>query len=608
MPIFGFLGPLLSAEYIPELLRFGACFAGFPESATQTSPGPVPIACFGNDIAVTGTVAVAVTGGPFWLSDHTTTCGRSTCAVDILSAYRESGSRFLTRLSGRYSLAIADSEARRVILAVDSMGIEPLAYAACGRGIVFSSSAEAVARSPAIRAGVSAQAVFDYLVHHIVPAPDTIFQGVHKLRAGTHLIWEDGRGRTARHWIPHFRDQSQESFDLLKSDLNASLRRAVADCEPDERTGAFLSGGLDSSTVAGVLSEIDTRPARTFTIGFGYPDYDELEYARIANRRYRCEGHEYVIRGADIAATFPEIARAYDEPFGNSSALPVYYCARTAREAGVSRLLAGDGGDELFAGNSRYAEQMVFERYKLAPQFLRERLLEPILQRLPDSLAPRFVARVRGYVDKANVPLPLRLESWNFIRQLGTAEIIDPDFMAGIDLELPWARMQELWDAAPTRSVLQRMLFYDWQYTLADNDLRKVETMSALAGVTVAYPMLHPDVVELSTRVPPRMLMPGNRLRDFYKRAMTDFLPEQIIQKKKHGFGLPFGLWLQESKPLRDLIYGNLSNLRSRRVIRPEFLDRILTLHGETDARYYGVFIWVLAMLEQWFQEHQLAP
>jgi asparagine synthase (glutamine-hydrolysing) len=147
-------------------------------------------------------------------------------------------------------------------------------------------------------------------------------------------------------------------------------------------------------------------------------------------------------------------------------------------------------------------------------------------------------------------------------------------------------------------------LFYDWQYTLSDNDLRKVESMTALAGVRVSYPMLHADVIDLSLRVPPDVMMPGMRLRDFYKRAMTGWLPDEIIHKKKHGFGLPFGLWLQDSPQLRELIAANLSSLRGRRLIRPEFIDRLIKLHGSEDASFYGVFVWVLAMLEQWLQEH----
>jgi asparagine synthase (glutamine-hydrolysing) len=235
-------------------------------------------------------------------------------------------------------------------------------------------------------------------------------------------------------------------------------------------------------------------------------------------------------------------------------------------------------------------------------------VLEPVVTHWPARLNVWLVRKARGYIEKANVPLPARLETWNFLLRKGTAEVLHSDFRSVADERDTFRKMQELWDTTPSDHTLHRMLFYDWQNTLADNDLRKVETMCDLAGVRVSYPMLHPDVVAMSLKVPPDMMMPGRRLRDFYKRATTGFLPDEIIHKKKHGFGLPFGLWLQQTPRLREQIDGNLSALRQRRVIRPEFIDRLLHLHGQEDAGYYGVFIWVLAMLEQWFQEHDVSP
>jgi asparagine synthase (glutamine-hydrolysing) len=443
---------------------------------------------------------------------------------------------------------------------------------------------------------------------HMVPAPGTIFAGVRKLRPGYYVTCENGALQERRYWQERFDETACGDFQSLRDGLHAALRTAVRDCRPGQTSGAFLSGGLDSSTVVGVLSETTPPPARTFSIGFGYPDYDELSYARIANARFGCEGHEYVVTGHDIADGFSVIARSYDEPFGNSSALPVYFCARLARECGVDHLLAGDGGDELFAGNSRYAEQAVFERYQRIPLLLRRFLLEPALRSWPLAASFGLVRKGRGYVEKANVPLPLRLEAWNFLHRTGANAILHPDFLMRVDEDATLAGMQELWDSAPGESALNRMLHYDWQYTLSDNDLRKVETMSKLAGVRVSYPMLHPDIVGLSMRVPPGMKMPGTLLRHFYKEAMAGYLPDEIIQKKKQGFGLPFGLWLKETPELRSQIDEALLSLRSREIVRADFIDRLLHLHGQEDAKYYGVFIWVLAMLEQWFREHGLSP
>jgi asparagine synthase (glutamine-hydrolysing) len=284
--------------------------------------------------------------------------------------------------------------------------------------------------------------------------------------------------------------------------------------------------------------------------------------------------------------------------------MPLYYCARLARESGMDHLLAGDGGDELFAGNSRYARQNVFARYERVPAALRKRLVEPLLAAL-QPLRLRPLSRASAFIGRANVPLPERLEIWNLLYRVGANEVLHPEFAASIDPGAPLAGMQEVWDESPGSSQLDHLLYYDWQYTLADSDLRKVETMSSLAGIRVSYPMLHPDLIDLSLRVPPELKMPDTKLRHFYKEATRGFLPEEIIRKKKHGFGLPFGLWLHDSPRLHDLVMTNLSDLRRRNIVQPAFLDRLLHLHGSDDASYHGVFVWVLAMLEQWLAEHR---
>jgi asparagine synthase (glutamine-hydrolysing) len=607
MALFGFLGPLLDTSTLDAMRLHGEKFCGRVEPQVSRRHTDFCAACWAPRFAEDARAFVAVQGEPLWFDDST--CEHSVAEpAAILEAYRRSGSDLLTSLRGRFALAIVDGEARRALLAIDPIGIERLTYAVRDQQLVFSVSAHAVASSPNVNAPVSNQALFDYMLLHVVPGPDTAFTGVRKLRAGTCLSFADGRVDVQRYWQPRFNEHAHASFSTLRDELKASLQEGVRSCRPDERTGAFLSGGLDSSSVAGVLSQVGPRPARTFSIGFGYPQYDELPYARIANARFGCEGHEYIVTGNDIADIFPRIGQTFDEPFGNSSALPVYCCARFAAENGIEHLLAGDGGDELFAGNSRYAEQLIFEHYLKVPAILRRALIEPVITHWPDPLAFWPIRKARGYVQKANTPLPRRLESWNVIYRSGPAEFLHPDFLGSVDPHAPLARMDEVWRSAPCQSTLNRMLYYDWQYTLADNDLRKVEAMSALARVRVSYPMLHPSVIAMSLRIPPQLKMPGTKLRHFYKRAMCDFLPQEIIHKKKHGFGLPFGLWLTQSAALRELIFGNLANLRARRIVRGQFLDRLLDLHGSDDASYYGVFLWVLAMLEQWLHDHALQP
>jgi len=607
MALFGFLAGSSRARF-QEFAAYGEAQAqsGGLSGAGARLDAANACACWAPALANENGVTVLVSGSPSL--DGVAAATDATAATAILQGYRRLGDRIVDSLSGRFALAILEPERSRALLAVDPMGIERVTFWHSGNSLVFGSSAESVARFPLLNARLNHQALFDYLLLHMVPAPDTVFAGVSKLRAGTCAIFENDNVRVQRYWHPQFTTSRGDSFETLKQALHASLRSAVRAAHPDASTGAFLSGGLDSSSVAGVLSEVAPVAAQTFSIGFTYPQYDERSYARIANAHFGCRGHEYVVQGTDIVETFAQIARVYDEPFGNSSALPVYYCARLARDHGVSHLLAGDGGDELFAGNSRYAEHQIFERYHLLPAFLRQRLLEPLITCWPDALLLGPLRKARGYLAKANTPLPTRLEAYNVVTELGPAQFLHPDFLPTVDPRLPFRRMHEVWDAAGTANTVQRMLFYDWQYTLADNDLRKVESMTALAGVRVSYPMLHPDVVSMSLRVPPQIMMPGRQLRHFYKRATQGWLPQQIIDKKKHGFGLPFGLWLQDCPPLSELIFGNLAALRARRVVHPQVIERLLHLHRSEDASHYGVFLWVLAMLEQWFQEHRTAP
>jgi asparagine synthase (glutamine-hydrolysing) len=284
--------------------------------------------------------------------------------------------------------------------------------------------------------------------------------------------------------------------------------------------------------------------------------------------------------------------------------VPTYFCARLARAHGVSRLLAGDGGDELFGGNERYAKQKVFEHYWRIPAALRKSVVDPIALRLPQSVWP--LRKMRSYVEQARVRMPKRLHTWNFLYRHPAATVFEADFLAAVDTTHLFDNMQTLYDAAPTDDLVDRMLYFDWQLTLADNDLRKVNRMCQLADIEVLYPMLDDRVVAVSTQLPPQWKVRGQQLRWFYKRAMGDFLPRQIIAKTKHGFGLPFGQWLKESKPLQGVVYASVALLREQRIVRRDFLDTLIRDHRDGHAGFYGYMIWMLVTLGHWLDSRRL--
>lgn len=528
-------------------------------------------------------------------------------AQALLQGYRRHGADLTAVAGGRFALVVWDGARRTGLIACDRFCQVPLYWARTGDGdLVFAPTATAVRDLLGQPAGLSTQAIFHYLYFHMVPGPGTVFEGVDKLQAAHALVLGDGNAQARRYWAPDFREHADESFAAAAEEMLGLLASSTARLAAGADSGAFLSGGLDSSTVAGLLARHRPHP-HTYSIGFDAAGYDEIGFAQIASRHFDTEFHSYYVTPQDVLAELPRIAGAYDEPFGNSSALPAYFCARLAAADGRTRLLAGDGGDELFAGNERYAKQAVFERYGLLPGWTRRRILEPMLDDvLPDGLP--LIDKARSYVRQAKVPLPDRLQTYNHLNRFGIHDVVSDELWDTVDRELPLHLDRELYHAPRNASQLNRMLYLDWHHTLADNDLRKVNRMCQLAGIEVEYPMLDDRLVEFSTRLSSHRKMRHNRLRDFYKRAVKGFLPEPIINKSKHGFGLPFGVWMAEDPGLQALAADNLARMRRRRYIRPAFIDGIVRLHREQHAGYYGEFIWVLIMLELWLTAQGYEP
>ena len=526
-------------------------------------------------------------------------------AAALLAAYQRSGKECLTHLHGTFVLAVLEPANSTALLAIDRMGVNRLCFASKSDGLVFGSTADSVTEHPAIGRTLSDQGIFNYLFCHMVPAPGSIYAGVTKLLPAEYALFQRGTLTRGFYWEARWEDGGNADFAARATEFKHLLREAVSSATAPDRIGAFLSGGTDSSTVTGLLTETSGRPAETFSIGFEAEGFDEIEYARVAGCRFGTHPHEYYVTPDDVVRAIPLIAAAYDEPFGNASAVPTYFCALKAKEAGIDIMLAGDGGDEIFGGNARYAKQKIFELYWRIPQALRGGLIEPALLNLPGADHVALLRKAQSYVRQARIPLPDRLESYNFLHSHQLDEIFTPDFLAGIESGQPIALMREPYFRTRSASTINRMLHLDWKQTLADNDLRKVNHMAEQAGVEVRYPLLDERLVEFASLLPPSYKVRGNYLRWFFKQALKDFLPAEIITKSKHGFGLPFGLWMQQHQPLRDLAYDSLASFRQRGHIKPAYLDHLVELHRSEHASYYGVMIWVIMMLEQWLQLHE---
>jgi asparagine synthase (glutamine-hydrolysing) len=552
---------------------------------------------------------VALCGRPWF--DSGTDLGEETVAERFAQLWLARGPQACRALSGAFALAVIDTLGGQVCLAVDRCGSLPLLYQRTPHGLLFGSSAAALQAHPDAARELDPQALFHYLYFHMIPAPRTVYEQQARLLPGEYLLYRHGKITRDRYWTLDFDEQQRPPFADLKrrfrGKLEAAVRQAAAPAPATGKVGAFLSGGTDSSTLAGILCQIgDTRPG-TYSIGFDVAGYDEMQYARLAARHFNTDHHEYYVTADDVVAAIPRIAAACDQPFGNSSVVPAYYCAQLSATDGVTRLLAGDGGDELFGGNERYARQAVFARYERLPSALRQLVLEPLLFGALGAIDAAPLRKARSYIDQALVDLPARLETYNLLRRYGPGEMLTTGFLARIDPGLPQAELDNCYWRARGLSQINRMQALDMRYTLADNDLPKVRHACALAGVDVAFPFLSDAMLAFSAQLAPEAKLRGTQLRYFFKQALRDHLPRAIVRKRKHGFGVPFGHWLQDHAYLRALAYDSLSDLKARRIVRASFIDALTGRLVHEHPAYHGTMVWVLMMLEQWlrFQQDQ---
>ncbi len=536
----------------------------------------------------------------------------ATAALGI--AFRERGPRLLDDLHGSFALALVDARDRAVLLAVDRVGIETLCFGVDDRHVHYANDASDVAAALrgeramdlGLLGGLDPQALFDYLYFHCIPGPSTVYAGVRRLLPGHALRCVGGEVSVAPYWTPSYDERGGAVLGTLEAEflatVKASVARAIAGAA---KPACFLSGGTDSSTVAGMLADVTGSAPRGYSIGFDADGFDEMAYARIAAKRFGVEHHEYYITPADLVASIPAIAATYDQPFGNSSVLPTYYCAKMAVADGVDRMLGGDGGDELFGGNVRYAKQRVFDYFDRAPGVVRSALRGALG---PAGLrAVPVVRKARSYVQQASVPMPDRLQTYNLLERIGVATIFEPAFLAGVDVDAPMKQMRAWYARSDAGSLVNRMLAFDLKYTLTDNDLPKVVTACRLAGVDAAFPLLDDALVAFAGRLAPELKLKGFKLRWFFKHALRDFLPTEILTKSKHGFGLPFGIWLGRDRALNALAFASLESLKQRGIVRTAFIDQLRADLLADHATYYGELVWVLMMLEQWLQAHRSA-
>jgi len=301
----------------------------------------------------------------------------------------------------------------------------------------------------------------------------------------------------------------------------------------------------------------------------------------------------------DVTDLIELLPKIYDEPFGNASVIPAFYCAHHAGGNGIEVMLGGDGGDEIFGGNERYVTNLIFQRYLNLPENMRTKLIEPLLALMPDK---GLFYKAKRYVRRANIPNPERFFSYNLLAEVSPDTIFRQDFINGVHLNTFMDIARNHYQNADPADDTDRLLYLDMKFTITDNDIRKVTPMVEAAGLRVRYPLLDRDLVDFTTTIPPDLKVKWKKNRYIFKQAMKGFLPDEIINKSKHGMGLPVTPWFKKDAKMRELLYDTVftGTTKLSQYIKPDFINQIKTSFEDDSSSYYGDNLWVFLVLEQW--------
>ena len=510
----------------------------------------------------------------------------------VLKLYEREQEGVVERLDGMFALAIWDETRRSLFLARDRAGQKPLFFYRNGSAFVFGSEAKALHRHPAVPRQPNLDALPLYLTYGYIPAPSAAYQGVRTLEPATWMrVDSNGDCTTRRYWTPPYEVNGirdlEEATDRLKPMMADAVQKRLISDVP---LGAFLSGGIDSTIVVGLMSEASARPVKTFSIGFeGAPDYDEVDYAEEAAHAFGCEHQSFRVRPPE-AELFDTLVRHHDGPFGDSSAIPTYIVSRLARSE-VTVVLNGDGGDELFAGYSRLAAAAYSES---VPQSLRRiAALGSHLLPAPRSHAGRL-RRVRQFLDATARPLPERIQTWcSFFRQAELADLLGtPDATTGEHFE---KFLSEAGDATP----LARVLYLNFCTYLPEDLLVKVDRMSMAHGLEARSPFLDTPLTEFAGRLPDRFKIQGLTTKRVLREAFRDLVPDRIQTRSKMGFGVPLGKWFRGE--LRPFVEAKLTSPRSvlSRHLNEDTVRAVVAEHMQ-GRRDRGQQIFCLLTLALW--------
>lgn len=532
----------------------------------------------------------------------------------FLHLYQERGEAFLEPVRGMFGISLWDAKNQKLILARDRLGIKPVYYHFDGKALRFASEIKSILCDPDVSRELDLEALNYYLAYLAAPSPFSLFKGIKKLNPGEMLILENGTIRTVRYWKPEETIQpcSCRHEDDMKTELRRRLRDVVKEhLLADVPVGAFLSGGIDSSILVGLMHEFLGDGFKTFAIGFkDHALFDETPYARIVSQKFHTDHHELILSSSDLLNALQDITRQLDEPLADSSCFPVYFVSKMAAEQGKV-VLSGDGGDEIFAGYRKYLAEYYRRYFGWLPQGIIKGINKTLLPLIPESRSgywldlfrqgKKFLRGIDPDAFERHFLLALHFE--DAIRK----DFLQPGVLHQIDFGAPRELRRHFYDEIPSLDTLSRMLWVDIRHGLPDDMLTKVDRMSMLHSLEVRVPFLDHSLVEFAFSLPGSVKLRGKETKWILKETFKDLLPAEILYRRKHGFDVPVGEWFK--KELREVIEDVCSEgtVNRRGLFDPRQVQRLIKDHQD-GKRDYNNQLWILLSLELWQRYYLDSP
>ncbi len=521
----------------------------------------------------------------------------------IIHLYDEFGADCVSYLRGMFAFAIWDESDQSLFIARDRVGKKPFLYSHQPNGdFIFGSEFQALLAHDSISREVDFLAIDSYLSYLCVPAPQTAFKQIRKLEPAHWLRWKDGKIETKRYWLPDFSKKIKITEDEAIEETTRILRESTKLRMISEvPLGAFLSGGVDSSTIVALMAEISKNPVKTFSIGFEEQDFSELKYAKKVAEHVGAEYHEFIVR-PNALEVLPTLIEHYGEPYADSSAIATYYVSKETRKF-VTVALNGDGGDESFGGYERYLAMQLAENYYRLPEILRKNLIELPIGLIPTSeLKKSRVRDAKRFLQAASLPKTERYFRWmsTFNRE-AKKDLYTKEFANAVAEQNPSVFLDQWFEKGNCLKILDATLLTD-QMTYLPNDLLvKVDIASMANSLEARSPFLDHKVIEFAATLPEKLKIQRHETKSLLKKVAAKLVPREVIYRRKMGFGVPIGNWFRgEMKNfLREILLSEKSLKRG--IAKPEIIEKYVREHTNSE-RDHTFQIWTLLMLELWFQ------